>query len=369
MSRPRRLNRSGALLSSLAATALIATIVSSPAAPSAPAPRTVAASRVATANPTNPLANRPWGIYASSGDEVYPVYARSSGTNRALLAKIALRPRVHWFGAWNSNATVAQTVRNYIRTVTHGRPNVLVQMAAFRVNPWEGGACHHVYTAGDAASYRQWVNRVAGAIGRTHVAMILQPDLPFTMCIANHSKLPLQMVAYASRVFSSLANTSVYIDVGAADWHSVPDAVSMLRGAGVAYARGFALNATHYDSNVGEIAYGAHIAGVLAQHGIRDKHFVVSTVQNGKPFTYQQYQGRDFNRATVCTTRTQSRCTTLGVPPTWQVADPRWHLPPRTAQTAARLVDGFLWIGRPWLDDVHFKYNSYRALSIARTTP
>src|SRR5690242_12667218 len=213
MSRPRRLNRSGALLSSLAATALIATIASSPRESSAPAsaPRPVAAAMVTTANPTNPLANRPWGIYASTHDDVYPHYQQSSGSNRAQLAKIALRPRVRWFGMWNSAATIGKAVRDYTTPVAHGKPNVRVQLAAFGVTPGEGAACHHAFAAGEVARYRQWVNGMARGIGRAHVAMILQPDLPFAMC-ANNTKVPLQEVAYASQVFSSLANTAVYID-------------------------------------------------------------------------------------------------------------------------------------------------------------
>jgi endoglucanase len=322
---------------------------------------------VTTANPTNPLANRPWGLYASPHDDVYPYYQQSSGTNRALLAKIALRPRVRWFGMWNSAATVGKAVRDYINTVTHGKPNVLVQLAAFGVTPWEGAACHHTFTAGDAARYRQWVNGMARGIGRAHVAMVLQPDLPFAMCATN-TKVPLQEVAYASRVFSSLANTAVYIDVGASDWYWSPQAIWMLRNAGIRYARGFAINDTHYDSNVREIAFGAQIVAGLSKAGIRNKHFVVNTAQNGAPFTHAQYRGSDYNRAAVCTSRTQQRCTTLGIPPTWHVADPRWRLPLRTARTAARLVDAYVWVARPWLEDVHFRFSYSRALGIARST-
>jgi endoglucanase len=40
---------------------------------------------------------------------------------------------------------------------------------------------------------------------------------------------------------------------------------------------------------------------------------------------------------------------TLGIPPTADVAAPAWGLSDDTATLAAQHVDGYLWIGRPWL--------------------
>jgi hypothetical protein len=36
---------------------------------------------------------------------------------------------------------------------------------------------------------------------------------------------------------------------------------------------------------------------------------------------------------------------------------------------AARWVDGYLWIGRPWLDFQASPFDLQRSLAIARTTP
>jgi endoglucanase len=179
----------------------------------------------------------------------------------------------------------------------------------------------------------------------------------------------MQLVAYAAQRFTALPHTTVYIDAGSADWISVRDATSLLLAAGVRYVRGFALNATHYDSTQSEILFGARVARALARAGVRGRHFVVNTSDNGRPFTYQQYHGPDFDNAAVCRTRSSRRCVTLGIPPTANVARPWPGLSRHARSLAARLVDGYLWIGRPWLVNQASPFDLQRSLAIARTTP
>jgi endoglucanase len=318
---------------------------------------------------SNPLAGLPWGNYSGPQDEVFPAYRAASGRNRQLLGEIALRPRVRWFGAWYGNGDIQQTITDYIANVTGGNPNVLAQLAVFRLVPWEDAACHGLPTAAEQASYQQWIQALAAGIGSARVAVILQPDLPFALCVPHHSKLPLQLVAYAARVLDTLPHTTVYLDVGAADWPTVKEAVGLLRSAGVQYARGFALNATHYDSTAHEIEFGARVAQGLAAAGIPARHFVINTASNGRPFTYQQYHGPDFNNAAVCRTRASRRCVTLGIPPTSDVTSPRSGLSAHDRGLAARYVDAYLWFGRPWLDDQSDPFDLSRALALAATTP
>jgi endoglucanase len=165
----------------------------------------------------------------------------------------------------------------------------------------------------------------------------------------------------------------VYIDVGSADWVSVRQATSLLRSAGVRYARGFALNATHYDSTQAEVLFGAQVVGALARAGVRGLHFVVNTADNGRPFTYQQFHRRfpsvNFGQPPVCRTRASRLCVTLGIPPTTNVASRRWGMSRRARAVAARWVDGYLWIGRPWLDFQASPFDLQRSLAIARTSP
>jgi hypothetical protein len=96
---------------------------------------------------------------------------------------------------------------------------------------------------------------------------------------------------------------------------------------------------------------------------------VINTAASGRPFTYQQYHGPDFDNAAVCASRSSTRCVTLGIPPTWQVTSPPWGLPPATRGLAGRLVDAYLWIGRPWLVDQNDPFDLARSLQLAATTP
>src|SRR6478609_1556431 len=262
------------LVVALAASAAIAAVTVSGPGTAQASTRAVAHHAVAT---PNPLANLTWGNYTGPTDELYNTLPRLHGTNRRLLLSVAQRPRMRWFGGWYADNFIYTAMRRYIENVTHGRRNVLVQMAIFRMSPWETQSCNHLPTRSQQRSYYRWINAAARAIGRTHVAMVMQPDLPFAFCAPHHSLLPLDMVSYATRKFSSLAHTAVYIDAGAADWSPVNRAVWLLRHAGVRYARGFALNATHYDNTNAQVVHGAQIAKGLSAWGLRGKRFIVNT--------------------------------------------------------------------------------------------
>jgi endoglucanase len=320
------------------------------------------------APPSNPLAGLPWGPYTGEIDGIYPAYQDASGETQNLLARIALRPRTTWFGAWIADDFAQAEAQQYIENVTGGDPNVLAQIAIFRLVPWEDGAC--VKSPSDAlqTSYTNWIDAFAAGIGSARVALVLQPDLPFAFCAPNHGSVYLNLVRYAAQTFGALPYTTVYIDVGAADWPTVKQAVSLLRAAGVRYVRGFALNATHYDSNPSELQFGAAVSAGLASSGLPGKHFVINTAENGVPWKYWQYHGSHLNPR-VCRGPHDRLCMTLGVPPTWDVTNPRWGIPRAARRIAAKLCDAFLWIGRPWLYAGANPFVEQQALALARSTP
>ncbi len=341
----------------------------------ASAPRTAARTAYAAGNP---LAGRPWGVYQGRGDQAWQPYAAATGTRKQLLARIALRPKAKWFGAWIPNAQIADKVRAYVAASQAGNPDALVQLTLFAMKPWEHDACKRLPTAAEQASYADWTNRVAGAIGDAHAAVVLQPDGPFALCAPGGSTVPSSMIAAAAQRLSALPNTSVYIEAGAADWPAagrqggVDAAVRLLVQGGVRSTRGFALNGTHYSSTADEVARGAAIVQALAARGIPGKHFVVNTSSNGHPFTFGSYSGPDPDNASVCKTRSDPlarTCVTLGIPPTTEVADPRWGLPAATRDLAAQYVDGYLWFGRPWLYRQADPFVMSRALQLALSTP
>ncbi len=322
-------------------------------------------------NPTNPLAGIPWGVYKGAGDQAWAPYLQATGQRKQLLAAIALRPKAKWFGKWISNDRIAQTVRSYIDNATGGDPNTLVQMSIFRVDPWESNACHALPTPAQQASYKTWITRFAAQVGDAHAAIIMQPDGPFAACAPGGSKLPSHLIRYGVRKFAALPNTSVYIDAGASDWDRADPqrALDLLIPAGIQYARGFELNSTHYAATEDEDAFGTAVVRALTAQGIKGKHFVVNTAENGKPFNGYSYQGPNFDNARVCQSLTDQQCVTLGIPPTTDVANPAWGLSPEVAAQAARYVDGYLWVGRPWLRNQADPFVLSRALQLVRTTP
>lgn len=333
----------------------------------APARAGTANAGLAGASPSNPLAGIRWGVYTGQTDNVYPAYQAASGRNRQLLAKIALRPLAFWFGDWFADDQAGVNAQQYIANVTGGDPSVLAQMAVFRLDPWEGQACPGSWSAANQASYRAWIDNFAAGIGFSRVALILQPDLPFALCAP--SRVPLQLVNYAAQRFSTLPQTTVYLDAGAAWWPAKPrQAASMLDQAGIRYTRGFALNDTEYDSTGSELELGARIQGALAARGIRGKHFVINTAENGSPFLNGQYRGNVENPR-VCSSSHDRLCVTLGIPPTTATASRRWGLSARDRGIAARYADAYLWVGRPWLDNGSWPFDLQRALGLAASTP
>ncbi|MBB6627921.1 glycoside hydrolase family 6 protein [Nocardioides sp. KIGAM211] len=297
---------------------------------------------------------------------------KATGKKKELLAKIALRPKAKWFGAWSGGpAEIRRKVADYIANSTGGDPDVLVQMTIFRMVPWEHAACDRLPTRAEKRSYKQWIDAFADATGTAHTAIILQPDGPFALCAPHGSRVPSRLVAYAARKLSALENTSVYIDGGASDWPANhPElAADILERAGVASARGFALNSTHYATTEDNVVFGAAVAAELEARGLGTKHFVVNTSSNGRGFDFNRARGSHPDNAKVCQTPDERVCVTLGIPPTTDVADEAWGLGDTTRALARRLVDGYLWFGRPWLVMQADPFSMKRALAMARTTP
>ena len=319
----------------------------------------------------NPLANRAWGVYKGSGDQAWTPYQRARGAKKQLLAKIALAPKAKWYGQWIPAKQIQGKVRDHIAIAQAGDPEALVQMTVFRLKPWEEEACKRLPTAKEQLDYTKWIDKFAAGIGEAHVALILQPDGPFALCAPGGSPLPSQLVGYAAHAFGALPNTSVYIDAGASDWlrNDPAKALQILLPAGIDTARGFALNTTHYASTSAEIAYGTAVVQALAAAGYPDKHFVINTAANGAPFNGYDYKGPNFDNAATCKTKGQQSCVTLGIPPTADVANPAWGLSAPDAANAAAYVDGYLWIGRPWLYMQADPFDLKRALAVAKTSP
>ncbi len=325
-------------------------------------------------NPSNPLRGR-WGVYRGNMDQVWAPYQRSRGETRRLLGKIMNQPRAKWLGAWIPDRDIEAKVRGYIANANGGDPDVLVTMAVFRMVPWEDEACRRVSTRAERQSYVRWIRAFVRGVGRSRTAIILQPDGPFAQCAPRGSLAHSNLLRWTSRQLAALPRSAVYLEGGNADWnHYDPDlAADLLQAGGVQYVRGFHFNTTHYESTAAQIRFGVQVVQELASRGIRHRHFTIDTGSNGRPFTWAWLKahkpGAVFDNAPTCRDRTQTHCVTLGIPPTADVANPRWGLSDRDRALARRHVDGYLWGAKPWLNMQAEPFSMKRALAVARTTP
>ena len=127
---------------------------------------------------------RPWGVYQGLAEHAWLPYLGASAEQKQLLDKIVQRPKATWFGGWQPDHDIQQRVEKYIELTTGGDPEVLVQVAIFRMKPWEGDdrVCDRLPTAAEQASYKTWIDGFAAGVGATHMAIIMQPDGPFALC-------------------------------------------------------------------------------------------------------------------------------------------------------------------------------------------
>lgn len=327
---------------------------------------------VQAANPTNPLAGTEWGVYLNRTDPAYNGWSRLGQADKD---RFALFPMVHkakFFGGFIPDAQAYAKTREYITTSQMGDPERLTIMTLFRMDPWEGDSSilKRLPTAAEIASYKRFVTEMARAIGDEKVAVVVQPDGFFakmaydrwvTKVGRKKALVPAKLLAWTSRALSRLSRTTVYLDMGSEDWSrgNVAPTVTFLRHVGVKHARGFSLNVSHKNYLDREVLFGQQVVQGLAAQGIPGVHFVVDTSDNGNPFSGAEVNGKgrpytppgDIKPCASLAdlAKAGKLCTALGVPPTTDVDNPAWGLSPEVARTAARLVDAYLWVSRPWL--------------------
>jgi len=329
-------------------------------------------------NRSNPLAGRLWGVYQGPQDQTSGPFLASHGAKQELLAKIGLRPKTKWYGSFVPDIAIRGTVQSYIASAQAGDPEKLVQIAVFRMKPWEHEACERRSTPAEKRSYRRWIDELAAGIADTPMLVVMQPDGPFLWCTPDKAAKS-KLLTYATQKLSALSRTSVYIDAGAADWcendrgNDPERCAQLLMRTGIEYARGFALDSTHYTGPADNIAHGTKIAAALRRSGYGVKHFIIDTAKSGRPTMWDEMipdGKKDLkDNARVCRTSSQTRCVTLGIPPTVRTADPKWALPADVRALARRYVDGFVWFGRPWLYNQADPFVMKRALTMAKSTP
>jgi endoglucanase len=255
---------------------------SPPASPGLP-PEAPAASPAAPGPPTadpahsgNPFeGQRLWVDPDGPAAQIARSYrAAGRDADAALMAKIADTPTALWLGDW-TGPDPAPAVTSYL---TGTRDAGALPLLVLYHLPGRDCGSYSAGGATDAVAYRQWIDRVAYALGGP-AAVIVEPDaLAQLDCMPGaQAQETVDLVRYAGAALADAPGTAVYLDAGNSTWQSETVIAQRLRAAGVERLRGFALNVSNYHRTADELAYGTRVAGLLG--GAR---FLVDTGRNGQ---------------------------------------------------------------------------------------
>jgi endoglucanase len=135
-----------------------------------------------------------------------------------------------------------------------------------------------------AKQYKRWVRQIGLGLERQKALVVLEPDaIPFygdPRCENAGDRLGL--LRHASRVLKE-SGAWVYLDAGHSDWRPNDDRASLLKRAGVQYARGFSTNVSNFRPTADEKRYAGELLHGLRDLGVTGKHYVVDTSRNGNP--------------------------------------------------------------------------------------
>jgi endoglucanase len=303
---------------------------------------------------SNPIAHVTWA--APRNDDPWAAYQSAKGAERTLLGRLAAVPRAVWLGWSIPPSQVGAWAAQSVALAQNGNPNALTTFATDELYPWAAMQPNGFDQPTLTGSYNvkadeTWYRNMAAGIGSARALVVLQIDLPFARRMKSRS--PEQVNTYASKVLSANPHTTVYIDSGTYTWLSPSQAATLLIGNGIRYARGFSLNDTGYESTTQEDVYGAQIVAALAKQGVKGKHFIVDTVENGQPYMPRDVgHGKGLNDTPRCHPGvTKTPCQRLGIQPTTNVASSQWKLSATAAKDARLYCDGYVWSGQPWRID------------------
>jgi endoglucanase len=258
--------------------------VRKPPSPSTAKPSTKPSTKVTAKPPSkpdpipqqgNPLSQTS-GLYVDPQSEpVYWVGSHGGDSRQAMIkAGIADRPIARWF---NGDGADASDARAYLSAAARVRK---LPVLVFYHLPERG--CGGGQGAASAAAYRSWIDAMAASIGKRPAVVVLEPDaLPQLDCLSSSAQTTrLSLFSYAvDRLRSSAPNTWTYLDAGHDDWTPAGTMAKRLNAAGIAHARGFALNVSNYQSTARNVSYAQSVNAALGSA----EHFVIDTSRNGNP--------------------------------------------------------------------------------------
>ncbi len=189
---------------------------------------------------------------------------------------IADKPIARWFGNWDSDITAS--VSRYVGGAEQA--GAVPMLVAYNVPGRDCGG-HSSGGAGSPEAYRAWIDQFATAIGGRQAIVVVEPDAVAQLdCLPNDSErqVRLDLLRYAVQQLKQKApNSWVYLDAGNARWIPADTMAQRLQAAGIADARGFAVNVSNYYTTEESVAYARAVNAGLPS----GKTFVVDTSRNG----------------------------------------------------------------------------------------
>ncbi|MCF4120303.1 glycoside hydrolase family 6 protein [Antribacter sp. KLBMP9083] len=221
-----------------------------------------------TVSPTPPPTSS--AFYVDPQTQAYAAWTAASGSDKALLEKIAQTPQSYWVGNWDDATHARQEVEDYTsRAVAAGKTPILTVYAI------PGRDCgSHSGGGVEESEYAAWIDTIAAGIhGSPYI--ILEPDALAMLgdCAGQGDRVG--FLQYAARELTE-AGGRVYIDAGHSAWLSPSEAARRLNLVGFQYAAGFALNTSNYQTTSATQSYGEQVSALVGGRG-----YVIDTSRNG----------------------------------------------------------------------------------------
>jgi len=221
------------------------------------------------------------GFYVDPNSSPARWAAANPGDGRAaaIRSEIGQKPMARWFGNWSGD--IWSAVGSYVGAAD--AVDKLPLLVAYNLPGRDACGGHSGGGAGSIAAYDAWAASFASAVGSRPAVVVLEPDALGDFNCMSQAQINdrVGMLSRAVGQFRSKApNTWVYIDAGNPRWVDAQTMAQRLNMAGVANARGFALNVSNYITTGENTNYGNQVASALQRFGYR-KPYVIDTSRNG----------------------------------------------------------------------------------------
>jgi endoglucanase len=200
-------------------------------------------------------------------------WRKSRPADARLMDRIATRPVATWLGDWN--ARVRDDAADVARRARLAKAVPVV--VAYNIPQRDCGS----YSAGGARSeesYARWIGDVGSGLGRGPAAVILEPDAVAGWgCLDDSGRERRARMLRDATTTLARRGIAVYLDAGNSNWQPPATMAARLRSAGIAQARGVAVNVSNFRTTSESISYVRALRRRLP--GLRA---VIDTSRNGR---------------------------------------------------------------------------------------